>query len=695
MTPNLAVQLDAVALAWSLPDDVTPTPEQRSALSAFTGWGGFAPAFAAEPTGQWLEAADRLDECVPAEALAVARDQVDTSFFTPRAVTDAVFRILSSVGFEGGAVLEPGCGSGAFMSAAPAGLDIAWTGVELDPTSARIARILHPNAEILDGRLEQSALRDDYFDAAVGNVPFSAVRVSDKEGRYAALHNYFTWRALDAVRPGGYVVLITSRHAMDSEKGVQALLTDRANRDAALIGAVRLPAGAFAEAGTDVVTDVLVLRKNDEAHTQSPWAFGPDVETVADGHDWRGYPNYRTTDRRLLVTEPVRDGLAIAEPVRVSRYWAEHAEHVAGRMLATGFSQAPLTVRSDDPATDIARAVATLTATMPPLSPPADAADLGDVILEDADGRKEGSFHVVGGQLHKVERGRLVPARASKELTELVGLRDLAVRLLDAESDMDAPDAEIAPLRAETRAAYQAYVRRFGHLNRGTLVEGRIDEETGLPQLSWRRPAMGGFRRDPDAAIVMALEVFDQESGEAGPAQILLHRVNRRPEPIEHVDTPAEALAVSLGETGSVDLARIAGLLDLPNEAAAFDALGDLVFDDGGRIVSAGEYLSGNVRQRLDVARAAGNERNVRALEAVLPRELGPLERSRWPWAPRSSRRRMSKRSSRRRWASPTRPSPTSASGACGKSTTGTRTLQPACSTGRRTRRPRTSWSAR
>ncbi|WP_440324140.1 helicase-related protein [Microbacterium enclense] len=249
-------------------------------------------------------------------------------------------------------------------------------------------------------------------------------------------------------------------------------------------------------------------------------------------------------------------------------------------------------------------------------------------MLADAEGRKEGSFHVVDGQIVRVTGGRLAPVRQHKELAALIGLRDLGTELLAAESNVHTPSDQIAPLRRRTLAAYDEYVSRFGNLNRGTLAEGAVDEETGLPGLSWRRPAMGGFRRDPDTPLVMALETFDQDTGEAGPAPILLHRVNRLPDPIERVDTPAEALAVSLGESGQVDLDRIAGLLGLDDADAARQSLGDLVFDDPStrRPVAAAEYLSGNVRQKLEEARAAGIQRNIAALEAALPRELGPLD---------------------------------------------------------------------
>lgn len=619
-------QLAAIELAWSLPDDHTVTADERATLEAFTGWGSLAPAFGAVATGTWSEVADRLDAVVPDAALSAAAGQVDTSFFTPATVTAAVWRILLAAGFTGGRVLEPGCGSGAFMSTAPAGIPIDWTGVEIDPTSARIARQLHPGATVLEGAIERTPLRDGWFDAAIGNVPFSKSRVYDAEGRGAAIHNYFALRAAAAVRPGGYVVLVTSRYAIDSS--TTGLLSSVADwNDTAFIGAVRLPAGAFNDAGTQAVTDIIVLRKNDDATILPAYAGEPDFATEYSSGYYSDRP--MRVDKRVEITDTISAATAGAT-VRVSRYWAAHPDHVAGRMLATGYEPSPLTVRSESPADDIDRAVTALTSALVPMTEPA-VADLSDVPLVDEDGRKEGSFHVIAGSLQRVVGGALTPVRASKELIALVALRDLALDLLDLEANPHTPDAEIDGPRAQALAAYQAYVAAFGHLNRGTLVEGAVDEESGLPALSWRRPTMGGFRRDPDSALVMALETFDQDSGEAGPAPILLRRVNHQPVRATRADTAAEALAISLGETGTVDMPRIAGLLGVTEAEAAAD-LGELVFTVDGALIPAGAALSGNVRAKLAAANAAaarGDQEAARyaaALTTVLPADLGPTE---------------------------------------------------------------------
>ncbi|WP_292897648.1 helicase-related protein [Microbacterium sp.] len=632
MTPHIASQLAAIELAYALTDGHTPTEAERAVLAGFTGWGQLAKAFDAAPEGQWAEAADRLDAAVPAAALAAARDQVDTSFFTSPVVTSAVWDILTAAGFTGGRILEPGCGAGAFMTTTPAGIDAQWTGVEIDPTSARIARLVNPEAEIIEGPLQKTPLRDGHFDAAIGNVPFSDVRVYDSEDRGGALHNYFAWRAVDAVRPGGYIILVTSRYGMDAKEGIIRSLREWTG--AALVGAVRLPSGAFADAGTAAVTDIIVIRKNDALTHLPGYAGEPDFEHISDGWGYYGR-GYREIDHRHEITDRTASAPEGAT-VKVSRYWAANPSHVAGRMLATGFDRAPLVVESADVAADVRAAVTALTATLPAMGErhanAAAADDLSDVVLADADGRKEGSFHVIDGAMFRVASGKLEPVRNSKELAALVAIRDVAANLLRLESDTSLPDAAIDDARTAARASYEAYVKAFGHLNRGTLVEGAIDEETGLPALSWRRPVMGGFRRDPDSALVMALEVFDQETGEAAPAPILLRRVNHAPVPATSADTAAEALAISLGESGRVDLDRIGGLLGLDDRADTLDALGDLVFLVDGQWQGAHEALSGNVRAKhaaASDAAARGDEHAARyaaALEQVIPAYLGPAE---------------------------------------------------------------------
>ncbi|WP_234816690.1 MULTISPECIES: methyltransferase domain-containing protein [Mycolicibacterium] len=553
--------------------------------------------------------ADELDDAV-GEAMAKAARVVDTSFFTPAELVAHIWGLLRTAGFTGGSVLDLGCGSGNFLTHAPTDLSIALTGVEADPISAQIARALHPSANIITGDLQTVSLPHKRFDACVGNVPFSAARVHDSAiGFYGSLHGYFVTRAVAAVRPGGYVVVVTSRHAVDAAQVLSADI----GRHADLIAAVRLPSGYFREFGTEVVADVVVLRVRD----------GDD-----DVHGWHPADG----QGRTLLTGEVGNRHVHEW---VSSFWDEHPELVAGTMRLTGFDRLPLAVDTDNPSAAVAAAFAAVGPLLVPYAADDSAAvDLSDIRLTDDQGRKEGSLHVVDGQVVRVVDGDLaVLSRPSAELRALIGLRDAAVALVEAESDRDRPDEAVEPLRVACREAYEAYVARYGALNRGTVTEGKPDPDTGMPRLGWRTPPMGGFRRDPDAPIVFALELFDQDTGEACPAPILTRRVNKRPEPVTRAETPGEALAICLGEGRGLDLDRIGGLLGVTDREEAFDELGDLVYRDprDGRALIARDYLCGDVREKLREAMAAAAvdpryERNVTALEAVQPPWLGRTE---------------------------------------------------------------------
>lgn len=605
------------------------TDAQRDALAAWPGWGPLAGAFEREPKPEWVPVADQIATMFEAQPkrLRIAADYLDTSFYTPTGLIETMFGMLREAGFTGGRVLEAGCGSGRFMSHTPADMAIDWVGIEADPTSADIARALHPQADIRTGKLQKITLRSGEFDAAIGNVPFAAGYVYDPAYEAAPLHEYFIHRALDAVRPGGLVMVVTSRHVMDN-KGALTRLQERGH----LHAAVRLPAGFFRGEGTDVVADVLIFSRRQPGEQLRGWDNAAEHRAVVE----QGYMGRRLVEPVYRITEKATE--RYAAPVEVNRYWEQHPEMVAGRMLLTGFDKAPLTVKADQPEAAAATALDAARKCLPVYTPRVEhdySSDLADVPLADADGRPEGSFHLTDdGTVAQVTGGVLVPiARPSAELRMLIELRDAAEQLVALESDPDLPDSAISPVRDQTRALYERYVAKYGPLNRGTLTEGKVDPETGVPAFSWRRPTMGGFRRDPGYVLVLALEEFDQDSGAAGPAPILLRRVNARPARIESVETPAEALAVSLGEGAGIDLDRIAGLLGT-TPAKARRALDGLVYrnpERGGQLITAAEYLSGDVVGKLEVARRAaasdtGYEANVEALTAIQPKPLGPTD---------------------------------------------------------------------
>lgn len=623
------------------------TDAERITLAGWSGWGPLAKAFA--PTDQtWADLAERIEQALPAEDVRMGMKGTYMAFYTPRTIAAAMWEMLLSFGYTGGPVAELGCGGGVFFGTTPvAGTPL--TGVERDPTAAAICQLLHPDAKVINAPLEETSLQPR-FAAVVGNVPYGDVSVFDPTAPKhvaGALHNYFVWRAVQALAPGGYAILLTSRYTMD------ARLTEtrrELSADADFVGAVRLPNGAL-EGGTEVAADIVILRRKGgtpkPTHPQ-PW-FG--TEPVS----W---------DRYTTVNE----------------WWSAEPDAVLGTMKKGPTTQYGLTLEVTPRADSRSVADQLLDFTRRELAPAAAARNLGwaptpDPAAFDAatsgvvstEGWHEGTMRLTGdGGVLVVTGGRAAPLpKPREELLRLLRLRDLAVELVTAEADHSRSDALIEPIRADVRAAYQDYVKHHGPLNRYSQRPAGFDEETGVQQ--WRRiyPTMQGFRHDPDAPLVFALEVFDDEDDgdtdedEAGmrarPAPIQTARQNLPGPRRDRTDDPMQALAWCLDANGGrVHMDYIGALLGrtLPvmegsddERAAIYEQvsaerravaalLGDRVFQDPEtlRWVTAEEYLSGNVRDKHAAAVLAAEHdpgafgRNVAALVEVLPPWLGPAE---------------------------------------------------------------------
>jgi N12 class adenine-specific DNA methylase/SAM-dependent methyltransferase len=573
------------------------------------------------------------------EAWAQARRTTLNAHYTSASVVGAMWGAAAALGVDGPVrVLEPGCGSGNFLGLAPE--DAVLTGVELDASTATIAEHLYgARATIHTGAFEELRVEDGAFDLVIGNVPFAKVTPHDphhNRGRHA-LHNYFLLKSLHLTRPGGLVMALTSRYTLDAHNPA-------ARREMAgladLVGAIRLPEGAFARSsGTDVVVDLLVLRRR-----------LPGAEPT--GPSWE---HSVTTSTESTDDRPGGE-------VEVNEYLVSHPDHVLGDIVTTRgmyrddeLSVAPtgnldeqLPVALDRlvaDATDTGlRYVARRSTEAHTTAAPRQAA--GDFDLTHA---QDGSFVTTAkGDVAVVRGGVPVAyeprfAKDGPELVRLVGLRDAARAVLAVQLDGGSED-DLRAAQQVLANRYGSYLRVYGPINRSTRARtGRRDPETGEDIHRRMRPRMGGFREDPDWPLVAALELFDDETQQARPAAIFHDRIIDPPHERHAVDTPDEAVAVCLDETGKVTAERVGELLGVdPN--AARTRLGNLVYDepDTARLIPAAEYLSGNVRDKLTAARvaAATDDRyrtNVAALVEVLPRQLDPVEITATlgsPWIP-------------------------------------------------------------
>lgn len=595
-------------------DQRPATAAEQQVLALWSSWGA-VPEIFDEDRAEWREQRERLREVLDPATYQAARRTTINAHYTDPAYVRAIWRAVQDLGFDGGRVLEPGAGAGTFIGMAPSGAEL--TGVELDPTTAAIAQALYPTATVRAESFADTRLPDGHFDAAVGNVPFADVRLHDQRhnrGRHS-LHNHFIIKALALTRPGGIVALLSSHYTLDAQNPAARR---EMNALADLLGAVRLPTGAHRRAaGTDALTDVLVFRRR--APGEPP----------------------RSTAWETTHTTEIK-----GERLRLNNYWREHPEHVLGELDVAGgmYNAQTLHVRASlaDAPRALADALEAITtaarregltqtprAAAAALSPPPAALEPPQGLWDGhISAQPDGSFtSVLDGAHIPLD----VPRTQRRELSELLGLRDAAKALLEAEASTVEDTPVLDELRGALRTRYSAYVQRHGPINRFALRStGHTDPQTGEPRMARVAPrVMTTFRADPFAALVSALEVFDDTTQTATPATVLSERVVVPRTPIVGAETADDALAVSLETHGRVDLPAIAQLLGV-DEAEARAQLGQRVYEDpaSGQFLTAADYLSGNVRAKLDEARGRLGDRpdlalNVAALEGVLPADLG------------------------------------------------------------------------
>lgn len=610
-------------------DRAASTAEQET-LARWTSWGALPKVFdesAAEFDGLREQLRGLLNDT---EWTAASRTTLNAHYTSP-AYASAMWRALQGLGFEGGQVLEPGCGAGVFMGLAPKGARM--TGVELDPVTAGIAQALYPDVTVRTESFARSPFQDGTFDAVIGNVPFADTRLLDHnhnpQRRYS-MHNHFILKSLALTRPGGMVAVLTSRWTLDA-------LDDSARRDmlqmADMVTAVRLPTGAHRQvAGTDAVTDLVVFRVR-----------GDDERPPAVEPSW------------LLTTEvdvPRKENPDELVETDVNMWFREHPELVLGELqVGHGmYNATTLQVRAEDLSRvgeSLERALAgqvrdaraaglVFTDSAAPQPSPervvapvagAGAIDAFDgYISRDAEGR---FWQVVDGSRQEMD----VPAAQTRQLTGLVQLRDLTMSLLQAEAASAEDTETIGALRAQLNAAYDSYVDRFGPVNTIKVIKQQRWRKDGSQVVARKwPPAMKTFQVDPHSSAVMALEDYNEETSTAKKMPIFTQRVVSARVPATSADNPQDAVAIVLDQTGKVELDRVADLLGVDQQQAR-EQLGTLVFDDPetGQLLPAAQYLSGNVRRRLDLAREAAVDRpelavNVQALEEVLPADRVPAQ---------------------------------------------------------------------
>ena len=596
------------------------TDAERATLARWGSWGATGVAEIFDESRPEYEA-DRVElrELLDETEYAAARRTVINAHYTDPAIASEVWGALTALGFQGGRVLEPGSGAGTFIGLAPEGAQM--TGVELDPVTAAISQALYPDATIRTESFADTRMPGGVFDAAVGNVPFSRNTLHDARHNAGghSMHNHFILKSLALTRPGGVVGVLSSAFTLDAQN--PAARREMA-QSADLLGAVRLPTGAHRRAaGTDALTDVLIFR--------------------------RRLPGEEPLDQEWVETAPIELNGAQG---RMNAYFIDHPERVLGEpMIGNGmYGAATLTVRAEDLAATgdrlreqlagiTERAVAAgrgmaersgeQELEVAALIPAGEQEQIGHITDRGAEGFTQVTIEKVHAPL-KVARTR------HGELRALLGLRDeaRAVLTLEAANVDDTP--ELDALRAQLAASYRAYADRYGPINRFTERRtGRTNEagEEILARIT--PPAVALLGDDPFGPLVLALEHFDEGTGTAAPAGLLSQRQVQPRKPVLGVDTADEALAVTLDTVGTVDLAHVAALLGT-DEAGARESLGGLVYEvpgEEGVYETRAEYLSGDVREKLDTARAASvaDERfqaNVAALEAALPAPLGADE---------------------------------------------------------------------
>ena len=559
------------------------SPEQQDKLSGYVGWGGIPEVFD-ENKPDWSKEYAELKALLTPEEYEAARGSTLNAHYTSPAVIRAIYEAVGGMGFEGGRILEPSMGVGNFFGLLPESMaNSRLYGVELDSITGRIAKQLYPEANITVAGFETTN-RPGFFDLAVGNVPFGQYQVHDPEyDRLGfSIHNYFAAKMLDQVRPGGIVAFVTSRYTLDArDESVRRYLAERGE----LLGAIRLPNNAFrANAGTDFVSDIIFLQRREAPVTELPeWVH------VGKNEDGFAINNYFLQHPEMVLGTPT------AESTQYGRQDYTVAP-IEGADLSELLHKAIQNIHGEYAEREIEEAENT------------------DILPADPDVRNY-SFALVDGEVYYREGGIMVRQDVSAAMTArikgLMELRDCTRRLIQLQTE-DASDAEITAEQRRLNRLYDAYTVKHG------LISNRENKRA--------------FSDDSSYYLLCSLEILDEDGKLERKADMFTRRTIQPHRPVEHTETAAEALAVSLNELGRVDMEYMSRLCGKSETEIAAELSG-VIFRIPGeeRYATADEYLSGNVREKLREAEAAAKADpsfniNVEALKAAQPRELTASE---------------------------------------------------------------------
>ena len=563
------------------------TPEEQESLSRYVGWGGIPQAFE-ENNSSWANEYLELKNTLSPEEYSAARASTLNAFYTSPTVIRSMYEALENMGLKQGNILEPSCGVGNFMGLIPESMSKAnMYGVELDPVSGRIAKQLYQKNKIAVQGFEETNYPDSFFDCVVGNVPFGAYQVSDRryDRHHFMIHDYFIAKSLDLVRPGGVVAVVTSSGTMDKQNpAVRQYIANRAE----LLGAIRLPNNAFQRnANTSVVSDILFFQKRDRASIEEPeWL---NLKETAGGYS-------------------------------VNAYFAEHPEMVLGEFTteSTQYGKQEVTVKPKEGITleeQLKEAVRNIHGTITEL-------ELSDTELEEdvvsipADPEvKNFSFTVVDDEVYYRENSVMnrmeLPAMTTERVKGMVKIRDATNELIRCQME-EGSDEQITKLQGKLNEEYDTFTAKYG------LLSSNANKRA--------------FSQDSSYCLLTSLEFLDDKGNLKRKADIFTKRTIRRAETVTSVDTASEALAVSIGERAGVDLSYMAQLSGKTEEELT-EELAGVIFKNpiSEKWEPSDEYLSGNVREKLQIAKQFVEHRpeyqvNVQYLEQVQPKDLDASE---------------------------------------------------------------------